>query len=197
MNDSAMRIVLASASPRRKGLLTQAGYAFDVVPSNVDEEAFSADGRSPVQYAEVLALAKARGVAAQHPNRIVLGADTIVDCEGEIIGKPADERDAERITRKLFSRPHEVITGLALVRLADGVEIVRSDVTTVYPRTLSDEQIAGHLVGRTWEGKAGAYAIQETGDEFVERIEGSFTNVVGLPMELLEQALADIPRVLR
>lgn len=197
MNDSAMRIVLASASARRKDLLTQAGYAFDVVPSNVDEEAFSADGRSPVQYAEVLALAKARGVAAQHPNRIVLGADTIVDCEGEIIGKPADERDAERITRKLFSRPHEVITGLALVRLADGVEIVRSDVTTVYPRTLSDEQIAGHLVGRTWEGKAGAYAIQETGDEFVERIEGSFTNVVGLPMELLEQALADIPRVLR
>lgn len=197
MDDSATRMILASASPRRRDLLTQAGYAFDVVPSDVDETAFSADGHSPAQYAEVLALAKARSVAAQHPSRIVLGADTIVDCAGEIIGKPVDERDAERITRKLFSRPHEVITGLALVRLADGVEIVRSDVTTVYPRKLSDEQIAGHLAGRTWEGKAGAYAIQETGDEFVERIEGSLTNVVGLPMELLEQALADIPHILR
>ncbi|MDI6448406.1 Maf family protein [Anaerobaca lacustris] len=196
MDDSATRMILASASPRRRDLLTQAGYAFDVVPSDVDETAFSADGHNSARYAEVLALAKARSVAAQHPDRIVLGADTIVDCAGEIIGKPVDERDAERITRKLFSRPHEVITGLALVRLADGVEIVRSDVTTVYPRTLSDEQIAGHLAGRTWEGKAGAYAIQETGDEFVERIEGSLTNVVGLPMELLEQALADIPHIL-
>ena len=196
MDDPARRMILASASPRRKDLLAQAGYAFDVVLSNVDEEAFSADGHSPAQYAEVLALAKARRVAPRYPDRIVLGADTIVHCAGEIIGKPADERDAERITRKLFSRPHEVITGLALLRLADGVEIVRSDVTTVYPRPLSDEQIARHLAGRTWEGKAGAYAIQETGDEFVERIEGSLTNVVGLPMELLEQALADIPHIL-
>jgi len=192
MDDSTTRIVLASASPRRRDLLTQAGYVFDVVPSDVDEEAFSADGCSSARYAELLALAKARRVASRCPDRIVLGADTIVDCEGEIIGKPADERDAERITRKLFSRPHEVITGLALVRLADGVEIVRSDVTTVYPRELSDEQIAGHIAGRTWEGKAGAYGIQETGDEFVERIEGSFTNVMGLPMELLQQLLAGI-----
>ncbi len=192
MDDSAMRMILASASPRRRDLLIGVGHAFDVVPSDVDEEAFSADGYSPVQYAQVLALAKARSVAPRYPSRIVLGADTIVHCEGEIIGKPAGERDAERITRKLFSRPHEVITGLALVRLADGVEIVRSDVTTVYPRKLNDEQIARHLAGRTWEGKAGAYGIQETGDKFVDRIEGSFTNVMGLPMELLQQLLARV-----
>lgn len=196
MDDSTARMILASASPRRRDLLTQAGYAFDVAPSDVDEEAISADGHSPTRYAQVLALAKARSVAAQYPDRIVLGADTIVHCDGEIIGKPADEADAERITRKLFSRSHEVITGLAMVRLADGVEIVRSDVTTVYPRRLSEEQIARHLAGRTWEGKAGAYAIQETGDEFVDRIEGSLTNVVGLPMELLEQILAGIPHIL-
>lgn len=196
MDDPATRMILASASPRRRDLLIQAGYAFDVVLSNVDEEAFSADGHSPAQYAQVLALAKARSVAPRYPDRIVLGADTIVHCEGEIIGKPVDEADAERITRKLFSRPHEVITGLALLRLADGVEVVRSDVTTVYPRRLSEEQIAGHIAGRTWEGKAGAYGIQETGDEFVERIDGSFTNVMGLPMELLEQVLADILRIL-
>lgn len=192
MDDSATRIVLASASPRRKDLLTQAGYVFDVVASEIDEETFSPDGYSSTRYTELLALAKARCVAPKYPERLVLGADTIVDCEGEIIGKPVDERDAERITRKLFSRPHEVITGLALVRLADGLEIVRSDVTTVYPRKLSDEQIAGHIAGRTWEGKAGAYGIQETGDEFVERIEGSFTNVMGLPMELLQQLLASV-----
>lgn len=192
MDDSTARMILASASPRRRDLLTQAGYAFDVVPSDIDEEAFSADGHSPAQYAQVLALAKARSVAPRYPDRIVLGADTIVDCEGEIIGKPVDEADAERITRKLFSRPHEVITGLALLRLADRVEIVRSDVTTVYPRRLRDEQIAAHIAGRTWEGKAGAYGIQETGDEFVERIDGSFTNVMGLPMELLQQLLARV-----
>lgn len=189
MDDSARRIILASASPRRKDLLTQAGYAFDIAPSNVDEEAFSSDGHTSARYTEILALAKARDVAPRYPARIVLGADTIVDCEGEIIGKPTDERDAERITKKLFSRPHQVITGLALIRLADGVEIVRSDITTVYPRQLSDEQIAGHIAGGTWEGKAGAYGIQETGDEFVDRIEGSFTNVMGLPMELLQHLL--------
>lgn len=189
MDDSARRIILASASPRRKDLLTQAGYAFDIAPSNVDEEAFSSDGHTPARHTEILALAKARDVAPRYPDRIVLGADTIVDCEGEIIGKPTDERDAERITKKLFSRPHQVITGLALIRLADGVEIVRSDITTVYPRQLSDEQIAGHIAGGTWEGKAGAYGIQETGDEFVDRIEGSFTNVMGLPMELLQHLL--------
>ncbi len=192
MDDSTARMILASASPRRRDLLTQAGYAFDVVPSDIDEEAFSADGHSPAQYAQVLALAKARSVAPRYPDRIVLGADTIVDCEGEIIGKPVDEADAERITRKLFSRPHEVITSLALLRLADRVEIVRSEVTTVYPRQLNDQQIAAHIAGRTWEGKAGAYGIQETGDEFVERIDGSFTNVMGLPMELLQQLLARV-----
>jgi septum formation protein len=116
MDDLTTRMVLASASPRRRDLLTQAGYVFDVVPSDVDEEAFSADGHSSARYTEILALTKARHVASRYPDRIVLGADTIVDCEGEIIGKPVDERDAERITRKLFSRPHEVITGLALVR---------------------------------------------------------------------------------
>jgi septum formation protein len=192
MDDSVTRIVLASASPRRRGLLAQAGYAFDVVPSDVDEKAFSCAGCTPARHAEILALAKAKDVARQYADRLVLGADTIVDCEGEIIGKPTDEADAERITRKLFSRPHEVITGLALVRLADGTEVVRSEVTTVYPRRMSERQIAAHIAGRSWEGKAGAYAIQETGDEFVERIEGSFTNVIGLPMELLQRLLTGL-----
>jgi septum formation protein len=115
-----------------------------------------------------------------------------VDLHGEIIGKPADAAEAERITRRLFAEPHRVITGLALVRLCDRTEIVRSEVTIVYPRRLTEEQIAAHLAGGTWQGKAGAYAIQETGDEFVDHLEGSLTNVVGLPMELLQRLLAEV-----
>lgn len=183
------RIILASASPRRRDLLTQAGYRFEVVPSDVDESAFEGSAAGPREHTETLALAKARSVARRYPDALVIGADTIADYDGRIIGKAADAREAEAITRKLFSKPHKVITGLALVRLRDNTQIVRSDVTTVYPRKMTEGQIARHIAGGSWEGKAGAYAIQETGDEFVDHIDGSLTNVMGLPMELLGSLL--------
>lgn len=186
-------MILASRSPRRKDLLIQAGYDFEVISPDFDESSVSSVGVSPIRHAEVLALGKARSVAVHHPDRLVIGADTLVDSDGEIIGKPVDSADAERITRKLFSAPHEVITGLALIRIRDGIEIVHSDVTTVYPQKLTEGQIAGHVASRSWEGKAGAYGIQEMDDEFVERIEGSMSNVMGLPMELLEQLLDGLP----
>ncbi len=186
------QMILASSSPRRRDLLAQAGYVFEIITPDVDESAISNDGFTPARYAEVLALAKAKNVATRFPDRLVLGADTLVNSNGQIIGKPVDEMDAERITRQLFGAPHEVITGLALLRLADDLEIVRSDITTVYPRKLTEEQIACHVAGGSWQGKAGAYGIQEKGDEFVERIDGSLTNVMGLPMELLEQLLNDL-----
>lgn len=189
---AAKRMILASNSPRRRDLLSQAGYAFDVICPDVDESAISSEGHPPARYAEVLALAKARSVASRFPDRLVLGADTLVDSAGQIIGKPADAAEAERITRRLFGAPHEVITGLALIRIEDGIEIVRSDVTTVFPRKLTEAQIARHIAGGSWEGKAGAYGIQEKGDAFVERIEGSLTNVMGLPMELLAHLLNDL-----
>jgi septum formation protein len=185
-------LILASASPRRRELLAQAGYAFEVVPSDVDEFAFADDALSPREHAEALALAKAREVASRYPDALVIGADTIVDCDGRIIGKPADAVEAEAITRRLFAAPHKVITGLALVRLRDSTQIVRSDVTIVYPRKMTEDQIANHVAGGSWQGKAGAYAIQETGDEFVDHLEGSLTNVVGLPMELLQQLLDNL-----
>jgi len=134
-------------------------------------------------------LAKAKNVAEKYPDCLVIGADTVVDFDGEIIGKPTDAKDAEQITQKLFSRPHKVITGLAIVRLSDGIEIVESDTTTVYPRKMTAEQIAEHIESESWRDKAGAYAIQETGDKFIEKIEGSLTNVMGLPMELLQRLL--------
>jgi septum formation protein len=182
-------IILASASPRRKLLLEKAGYKFRVSPPDVDEEAFETDIDS-VEYAKKLALEKAKNVAARFPDAIVIGSDTVVDFEGEIIGKAADAAHAEEITRKLFSRPHKVITGVAIIRQSKGIEILESDTTTVYPKSLTEKQIQGHIEGGLWEGKAGAYGIQETGDEFVERIEGSLTNVMGFPMELVERLLA-------
>ncbi len=182
-------IVLASASPRRKELLTQAGYKFTVVEPSIDESAFGLEDTEPCEHAKQLALAKAKSVAVNYPDCIIIGADTIVDFNGHIIGKPADAKDAERITRKLTSSPHKVITALAIVRLTDAVELVESNTTTIYPKKMTDEQIAEHIKGKSWQDKAGAYAIQENGDEFVEKIQGSLTNVMGLPMELLEQML--------
>lgn len=187
-------LILASASPRRKELLTQAGYQFIVEKSDIDESKFPTEGIEPCEYSESLALAKAKSVAAKYPEKIVLGADTIVDWNGEIIGKADDERHAKEIVEKLFSSPHKVITGVAIVRLKDNTEIVTHDTTIVYPRKMSPEQIQEHLRAGTWKDKAGAYAIQETGDEFVERIEGSLTNVMGLPMELVEKLLRKISR---
>ena len=178
-------IILASASPRRKELLTKAGYRFTCLSADIDESAFLSKDISPCEYAKRLALAKAKNVAAKFPDSLVIGADTVVDFNGEIIGKPTDAKEAERITKKLFSARHKVITAVAIVRLSDGIEIIESDITTVYPKRLTPEQIAEHIEGKSWRGKAGAYAIQEGGDEFVEKIEGSLTNVCGLPMELL------------
>ncbi len=223
-------IILASASPRRKQLLAQAGYKFTSVSPNIDESVFlpdktccdsasrardgtsrqaSARRVSPCEYAKRLALAKAKSVAhratagsaqtRKHPasrardgtsrqDCLVIGADTIVDFCGQIIGKPSDAEEAEQIIRKLFSRPHKVITAVAIVRISDGTELVESDSTTIYPKKITDEQIAEHIKGGSWRDKAGAYAIQED-DEFIERIEGSLTNVMGLPMELLNRLL--------
>jgi len=185
-----LTLILASASPRRKRLMTEAGYSFSVIEPKVDESAFPTHGMSVSEYAMKLALAKADSVAAEHPDAIVIGADTVVDLHGQIIGKPADAEDARRITEQLFATPHQVITGVAIARHSDGTKLVESDTTTVYPREMTAEQITEHVAGGSWRGKAGAYAIQETGDKFVDRIEGSVTNVMGLPMELLTSLLA-------
>lgn len=189
MLNPKLTLILASASLRRRQLLAEAGCEFNVVVPDIDESAFSKQRLSCSRYAERLALAKAKSVAAKFPDCLVLGADTIVDFAGSIIGKPADEKNAEQIIKKLFSAPHKVITAVALVKVADGIELVESDTTTVYPKKLTAEQIAEYVESEFWKEKAGAYAIKEDGDEFVEKIQGSLTNVMGLPMELLRQML--------
>jgi septum formation protein len=199
-------IILASASPRRRQLLAEAGYKFTVVQPDIDESVFSVEGLKAREYAEQVALAKAKNVAQKYPGFLVIGADTVADFKGQIIGKPADAKQAEQITRKLFSGPHKVITAVAIVRTCEPlcppsgqqravvparnpIELVESETTTVYPRKLTAEQIRQHIKSKTWQGKAGAYAIKEKGDEFIERIDGSLTNVMGLPMELLQRLL--------
>lgn len=182
---------MASASPRRRDLLRKAGYCFEIVPSEVDESAFGTDGVTSEEHTKLLALAKANDVAARFPNALVMGSDTVVDLDGEIIGKPDDAVHAEEITRKLFSKPHKVITGVALVCIEKNIEIIEADTTIVYPRQLTEAQITDHIRKGDWQGKAGAYGIQETGDAFVDRIDGSFTNVMGLPMELTQRLLEE------
>ncbi len=195
MSHSRLRansFILASQSPRRRHLLRDAGYVFDVIPSDVDESTFDQRSLSPRAYAECLALEKAMAVSKRYPGKLVLGADTIVDLDGRIIGKARDARHAEAITRQLFSRAHAVITGLALVRIQDPVCINKSECTRVFPKPMTEQQINAHIQGDTWQDKAGAYAIQESGDQFIDRLEGSFTNVVGLPMELLADLLSEL-----
>jgi len=185
----SLTIILASASPRRRQLLAEAGYKFKVIPSRIYEASFPAEGVTPVDYAKQLALAKATDVAQKHPNSLVIGADTVVDFDGRIVGKPADAKDAERITRMLFSRPHKVITGLALICKSRELRLVEAETTVVYPRKLTDTQIAEHIASGIWRDKAGAYAIREEDDPFVDHIDGSLTNVMGMPMELLGRLL--------
>lgn len=184
--------ILASASQQRQKLLAEAGYRFSIQPSSVDEFAYSSDGIDSAEFARRLAVAKARDVAARYPDQFVVGADTIVDFDGEIIGKPNDADHARQITEMLFSGRHKVITGLSIVKLSSGIEMVESDTTDVFPNRLTSAQIDDHIAGGSWQGRAGAYGIAESGDEFVERIEGSFTNVCGMPMELFEKMFNDV-----
>lgn len=186
------KFILASASPRRKELLTQAGYSFDVVVSNIDERLFDSDGLSPTDYAGVLAMAKAQDVSRKFPNKIVVGADTIADFDGQIIGKADDEAHAAEITGKLFSAPHKIITALAMVSESRELKILDCDITIVYPKVVSQAKIAEYLTSGQWKGRAGAYGIKEKDDPFVERIEGSLTNVMGLGMEMFEKMFSEI-----
>lgn len=184
MKKSSESFILASSSPRRYQLLKDAGYAFEVVSSNIQENAYPADGLGGAKYASVLAKAKAFDVALKYPDRLVLGADCIVEQNGDIIGKPADESDAKAILERLFSKPHQVISAIAFICIVDGTELIDTDSTTVYPRAVTDENIREYVKTGEWEGKAGAYGIQDPEtDRFIEKIDGSYSNVMGLPME--------------
>jgi septum formation protein len=184
---SAFSLILASASPRRRELLEQAGVAFSVIPSNADEQVLTAE--APEDYALRVAKAKAQDVANKHPAHWVLGADTIVVVDDLILGKPKDTADGQRMLRLLSGRRHQVMTAFVLTA-ANGQEYKRQIVTTtVIFKSLTDEQIQEYLATGEPFDKAGAYAVQGIGAALVEKVEGSYTNVVGLPIDEVLEAL--------
>lgn len=191
MSDTAVELILASSSPRRRELLRQAGYRFKVRPPCPIEDACLRRAPSAAAYVESLAYLKAMSAIETHGIRkgLVLGADTAVELEGQIIGKPRDEDEARQILSALAGSVHRVLTGLALVDAGAGRRWLAHDATAVHMGPMSAAEIHAYVASGEAMGKAGAYALQETGDRFVESLEGSFTNVVGLPMELLERML--------
>jgi septum formation protein len=201
------RLILASASPRRRELLTQAGFVFDVIPAHIPEE--PRPGEDPVAYVTRLAREKAEAVYqasvpavhnAEHPERaaapngpespsgvVVLGADTTVTLDGHILEKPRDAEDAARMLRMLSGRTHRVITGVAVVH-ARGSQVA-AEVTAVRFVTLSDQEIADYVATGEPMDKAGAYGIQGRAAKWIPRVEGCYFNVVGLPLALVTAML--------
>jgi septum formation protein len=196
------RIVLASASPRRRELLARAGLAFEVVPADVDESV--PDGIEPLEAARMLAERKARAVLPRvAPDAVVLAADTIVAVEragrSHLLGKPEDERDAARMLEWISATRHQVVTGVCVLAARPGARPqVEAERTWVSMRRIEPLEVAAYVASGEWRGKAGGYAIQESADRFVTRLEeGGFDNVVGLPvrlaLELLRRAGALVP----
>jgi len=185
-----VQLILASSSPQRRRLLTQAGIPFQAIdPPGLEPDGQPADLPFP-KHAEALAYVKAESVAQMHPDAAVLGADTIVAAGGDLLGKPADSDHARAMLQKLSGTQHEVITGVALIGPGDR-RIIASETTRVTMRKMTPEQVEEYIRSGEWIRKAGAYAIQLTADRYVEKLEGSFTNVVGLPMELVTKILAE------
>jgi septum formation protein len=179
------RLVLASASPRRRELLAAAGLEFDVDVADVDERPVTGD--APPTYVLRVARLKAEAVAARRPDRPVLGADTAVVVGQQMLAKPADALDAARMLEQLSGRVHEVLTGVALA--FRGQTYAEIDKTTVWFSKLSPEEIEWYAGSGEPLDKAGGYGIQGLASRFIPRIEGSYTNVVGLPIATVVQLL--------
>ncbi|MFQ5492339.1 MAG: Maf family protein [Phycisphaerae bacterium] len=182
-------LILASTSPRRRRLLSEAGYAFRVLAPPIHEPDRMGAGIPPTHQAEALSYFKARSVLPQVEEGLILAADTVVACQGEVYGKPVDRNQAGDMLKALLGSRQQVITGVTLLEAGTGKRQIVHATTLVVMRTVSDQTIERYLDSGDWMGKAGGYGIQGRADAFVERIEGSFTNVVGLPMELLTNLL--------
>jgi septum formation protein len=191
---ASVRLILASASPRRAELLRAAGYQFEVVVADVDESA--RDGETPAAYVRRLAAEKSAAVQSYvRREAIILGADTTVVVDGEILGKPRDDGEAAQMLGRLAGRRHDVLTGVSIRHGAH--EAGRVESTAVWFSMLTTEDIAWYVASGEGRDKAGAYAIQGLASRLIPRIDGSYANVVGLPVavvaELLRSVLASHP----
>ena len=183
------RIILASSSPRRKELLTQIGLSVTVSPADVDESILP--GEAPEAYAIRVALAKASISAQRAGEGVIIAADTIVVIGDSILGKPADAHDAKSMLAMLSGKEHRVVTALAVMDATTWKSMTRTSVTKVWFRDLSEREITAYVATGEPLDKAGAYGIQERGALLVERIEGCYSNVVGLPLSLLGELLRE------
>jgi septum formation protein len=182
------RIILASASPRRAQLLRQLGLDFEVITSGVAEEDCEKD---PTRLAKRLALSKARAVAQRVENGVVIGADTVVCINGELLGKPWDEAEAASMLRRLSGHQHHVMTGVAVIRQPEGRTLCHVEKTAVFFRPVREEEIQWYLDSGEPYDKAGGYGIQGKAAVFVDKLEGCYFNVVGLPLAALYRLLEE------
>ena len=186
--NAPLRVILASASPRRRDLLDLIGIAHEVRPADIDETALPAE--APIPHAERLARAKAHALAEGHPDIVVIAADTIVVVDGDIMGKPRDETHAAEMLRRLAGREHTVYTAIAVARdsrTESAVEAVR-----VTFRALTGDEIAAYIATREPMDKAGAYGIQGYGATIVERVDGDYFSVMGLGLRRLVELLGRV-----
>ena len=186
------RIILASESPRRKALLSQAGIEYTVIPSNIDESDIMNEEFSPYETVKTLSARKAMHVCGQlTENALIIAADTVVALQGLVLGKPQDADEAREMLRFLQGKLHSVYTGVTLIhKVEDGLTLKYIvDNTSVRMRPLTDAEIQAYIDTGEPFGKAGAYAIQERGSLLVESIEGDYNTVVGLPLVKVYQAL--------
>jgi septum formation protein len=190
------RLILASGSPRRRELLAEAGYDFTVVPPSEAAECGVCSGEGPAELVVRLARQKAADVAPRVAEGIIVACDTVAECQGQILGKPRDEAHARKMLRLLRGHRHRVYSGLCLWPRPVGELRVAIAETILEMDQLSDTQIDDYLASGQWEGKAGAFGYQDRLG-WVHIVEGSETNVVGLPMELLAEMLADPCRLAR
>ena len=182
-----LRLILASSSPARRELMTRMGRPVEVVPANVEEPTGFLTPRAEVQAVSWL---KASVVAPTVAEGIVIAADTIGWIDGGAVLKPKDEADARRILRQMGGRDHELWTGVTLWRRPDDVQVIWQERSLVRVKAMGDEELERYLVTREWKNNSGAYAIVEEGDPYVQVVEGSVSNVIGLPLESLRARLA-------
>ncbi len=186
LRDRFGQIILASASPRRAEIMKQVGFDFRVIPSRIEENFFQSD---PLKTATELAFQKAAEVAERFPDHIVIGADTVVYLDDRTLGKPRNETDAAEMLRFLSGKTHQVYTGFAILHREKNKRITDVETTHVTFRKLLQEEIDNYIASGAPLDKAGAYGIQDEGAVFVERIDGDFYNVAGLPVTKIYMAL--------
>ena len=187
-------LILASASPRRSALLSQIGLTFKIHPSDIVEPPHNVHtNKSVSEVTQELALLKATSITQDYDHGLIIGADTLVSLDGELLGKPTDDADALVMLSRLSGTRHEVVTGVALIDAATGQNRVWAETTQVYFRQLNTAEITAYIESGETSDKAGAYGIQGRGAAFVRRIEGCYFNVVGLPLASLVEHLSNFP----